>query len=74
VYFHVFRGTKNLIFDSIWTQSSQNIDLYHFGKVFKIRIQKKYRQKKSRKNARDANFQKKKYAPTKVRKENYSFL
>jgi hypothetical protein len=44
VFFHVFWGSKNLIFDLIWKQS-QNIVLYHFGKVFKIRIQKKYLQK-----------------------------
>jgi hypothetical protein len=40
-FFHVFLGSKNLIFDLIWTQSSQNIDLCHFGKIFIIRIQKK---------------------------------
>jgi hypothetical protein len=40
VFFHVFWGSQNLKFDLIWTQSSQNIYLYHFGNIFKIRIQK----------------------------------
>jgi hypothetical protein len=55
----VFLGSKNLIFVLIWTQSSQNIDLYHFGKIFKIRIQKKYQQKMQK-----IPPLKKKYAPT----------
>jgi hypothetical protein len=74
VFFHLFWGSKNFI---IWFNLdaliTEYFDLYYFGKVFKIKIQKSINKKKTRKKCKGCQLSKK-YAPTKSTKKKWVSL